>query len=1608
MAPNPRRDEYHAGIICALAMEHAAVVGMLDEEYLGLRKPPGDNNSYTFGRIGGNNVVVACLPAGVTGTVSAAHVARDMRRTFPDMNVGLMVGIGGGVWSLQRDIRLGDVVVSQPEGIHGGVVQWDFGKTGAGGRFERTGQLNKPPAVLLQALQAAKSRHLTDGIDLGKCLGFMASAKPRLGDKCRYPGAHRDNLFQASYTHSGVGTCEGCSPASLVQRPPRAFNSPTIHYGNIASGNQVIKDGVVRDHIAQSENIICFEMEAAGLMDNFPCLVIRGICDYADSHKNDDWEPYAAATAAAFARILLLEFIKPRDIESSKHDGLVHWYVPFYRNRMFVGRQEQLSGIERRQLDHASKLAIFGLGGIGKTQIALELAYRIKGSHPDCSVFWISAANTESFRQEYKDICGRLGLDDEGARNSDSMAVLHKYLSSEKSGEWLMILDNADDYDLLFNGSQEPCLLDYVPQSSNGWVVMTTRDKRVAARFAGRENSIEVMHMDEETAAQMLGNIIGEDDVKANKSNTSVLLNRLCCLPLAIVQAGSYMNMNHDTVNIAEYLSFLDEADLGVVELLGEDFDGDARYRHQQNPVTNTWLISFDRIRQQQPLAAEYLAYMCFFDPKRIPESLLPPTRMKKDQQAAIQCLINYSFITTAQRHGNYDMHRLVHLTMRNWLRKNGTYNDSAENAVEKLADVFEDIPSVNREVWRPYLAHVKHALLLHTDLEATNAVKLQSLYGVRLTIEGRYQESEEWLRKVLDIRSRVLGESHNLTITSRDLLCNPLLEQGRYSEVEDIFREIVRVTIKAYGLEHKNTFAAINLIGWILCTQRHWEDAENLYASLIPVQERQLGRAHQDTIKSKRNLCVNLCEQRKWKEAEDALRDLLATKSDDDLDRDHDNACCPGVYRDKENLVDVLVAQKRIQDAEALQREVIESKAKTEGLERCTLGSKSRLVSLLWDHGRKKDAVNLQAELLRDRERLLNSTASTAESMDIPTMHKIAQRLLDDGQWQDAQAQFERLADACLGAGGEENSQTLYYRVQVAWVLYQKNQYVEAEELLLRVLERTTQLLGDTHPDTLLCKSRLVKTYLKQQKFDLAHNLQYQVLDAKLARLGEGNYSTLEEMGQLADICEMRGATDEAVRLQKAQTEATQKEMGTNHPDTLKNMEALALIYHKNNRFKDAQEIEEELVLLMRTTRGHDHPDTVALTDRVVSRFHYHELRRKEEELLIEAHETSMNANGPTHPKTLAIMNSLASLYHDRGECDKSEIYLSRVYEATRQAKGKNHPDTLSSMARLASTYGCISKPEIAEPLLNDLIARQRKVLGPANEHTLNSIRFLAKNLEGQNRITEAEEQWRQLIEAGRVSDDEDTTVFIFAMSKLAWICYEQQRFKEAENLWAEILEREKSSHGLTHPKTLVAMDQLAVMIWNQKRFGEAAGILTPLVETCKTALPPGDQQTLRSATNLGVTLFDAGRLEEAEAHFDFVLQIGEGNDKAEEYLQRSMAFLLKIKQSTGRLSGALYLEERLKWLNDSESENAVDSDGGEIVEDPMEIDADVAVTISKTIAHTPLQWAILCKKLDAVKLLVERRTFPEDDCKISLAICNALDMTKIADALRGLRPIS
>ncbi|KAK4862353.1 hypothetical protein LT330_010781 [Penicillium expansum] len=302
----PPLERFQIGWICALAIEAAAAKEMLDQRFGILdTQDPRDSNTYTLGRIGSHHIVIACLPGGQYGTTSATTVANNMVRTFSkSFRIGLMVGVGGGIPSATHDIRLGDVVISFPEGTSGGVLQYDMGKVGTKGEFRPIGSLNSPPKALLTASNLMRAAELTDDPSYPT---FLLNAMARTArTRKTFDRPQQDRLFKLEHTHpTTASTCDGCLAVWEEIRSERETSGPQSHYGIIASGNSVIKDGNTREQLRLNTGALCVEMEAAGLMMDFPCIVVRGICDYADTHKNKEWQGYAALAAASYAKELL-------------------------------------------------------------------------------------------------------------------------------------------------------------------------------------------------------------------------------------------------------------------------------------------------------------------------------------------------------------------------------------------------------------------------------------------------------------------------------------------------------------------------------------------------------------------------------------------------------------------------------------------------------------------------------------------------------------------------------------------------------------------------------------------------------------------------------------------------------------------------------------------------------------------------------------------------------------------------------------------------------------------------------------------------------------------------------------------------------------------------------------------------------------------------------------------------------------------------------------------------------------------------------------------------------------------------------------------------------
>jgi len=359
--------------------------------------------------------------------------------------------------------------------------------------------------------------------------------------------------------------------------------------------------------------------------------------------------------------------------------------------------------------EQTMKTAIIGLGGVGKTQIALELAHRIREKYRNCSVFWIPVMDMDSLYQAYRDVAQQLRLPGWDEDKADVKKLVQEQLSQESSRPWLLIFDNADDMGMwihlsgsasgsasgLKSGSSG--LKEFLPRSKQGCIVFTTRDKKTAVELAGKKY-VQVPEMNEDRAMDLLQRSLPDLEAPVDEQDAKALLAELTHLPLAIVQAAACMNANG--ISAADYLSLGQVQEEDVIQLLSEEFEDDWRYTSVKNPVATMWLISFEHVRRRDLLAMEYLSFMACINRKDFSQLLLPSGRSRKLEIDAMGTLRAYSFIVTRSQAAVFDLHRLVHLATRSWLRKERTLAQRSQAAVIRLDELFPDDDHRNRTQW--------------------------------------------------------------------------------------------------------------------------------------------------------------------------------------------------------------------------------------------------------------------------------------------------------------------------------------------------------------------------------------------------------------------------------------------------------------------------------------------------------------------------------------------------------------------------------------------------------------------------------------------------------------------------------------------------------------------------------------------------------------------------------------------------------------------------------------------------------------------------------------------------------------------------------------------
>ena len=398
---------------------------------------------------------------------------------------------------------------------------------------------------------------------------------------------------------------------------------PAIFVGAVATGDTVMKSGVARDAVAEAENIIGFEMEASGLWEQLPTLIIKSVCDYADSHKNKKWQTYAAGTAAAAAKAVAM-FHTPadrprlREMKAAQPESI----LPFPPDPQFLARPEVSDWIGEKARTPGARAALIGLGGIGKSQLAIRYAHGVRNrSH----VFWVNATTQATLEESIRAISERLNLEKPADSRDDIFRRVGNWLGNEQNGAWTVVLDNFDDISILRD--DDPRLQKLLPQSSTGFLLVTSRSTKAAERLTGSGNHVIylVPELGEEAALELFQTKLEKG---CEKEVAQEVVRLLEFMPLAISQAAAYINSRADQISVRDYADMFQAGDEKRKALLEWEYDELRRYQGGSNSVLGTWAITLEQMQREKPSAVDLLSLMSFFSPQSIPEWALKPLYM--------------------------------------------------------------------------------------------------------------------------------------------------------------------------------------------------------------------------------------------------------------------------------------------------------------------------------------------------------------------------------------------------------------------------------------------------------------------------------------------------------------------------------------------------------------------------------------------------------------------------------------------------------------------------------------------------------------------------------------------------------------------------------------------------------------------------------------------------------------------------------------------------------------------------------------------------------------------------------------------------------------------
>ncbi|MEM9219288.1 MAG: FxSxx-COOH system tetratricopeptide repeat protein [Cyanobacteria bacterium P01_F01_bin.150] len=992
-----------------------------------------------------------------------------------------------------------------------------------------------------------------------------------------------------------------------------------------------------------------------------------------------------------------------RAAEQRKPERTQQLNVPYPRNPFFTGREDIFEKLHQRLQGGRAAInqtnAISGLGGIGKTQTAVEYAYRYFEVAYDW-VFWVRADTRLNVRTDLGTIAQRVGLINDPAMELDQqIKAALQWLNSH--GHWLLIVDNADGDDgASEHGSKRGVesktevgqnteklplkeLSNYLPTNPDGRVLITSRQSVLDMLYIDEPLSLEAWSRGE--SVDFLLRRTKRPDTNEERTAAGQLAETLGHLPLALEQAGAFIKRHKlpFRVYIKRYESLR-------LELLEKTKAQTGKY---PSSVRTTWQINFDAVQSVNPVATELLKLSAVLAPDDIPYELLWRGRQHFGEalQSALDAenwdeamfqisevlepLSQYSLIQWDGDKYCYSIHRMVQEVLLDQMKDRGLI--WAKRAVTGVWQAFPNIDDI--ETWPlcdrifPHGLHLK-AWMRPKLLWIKEGCNLLSLLSYHLYKRGQYFLALEVGDSELEMRRELLGECHLSVATSLNNLAEFYRSQGHYEKVEQYYQQALDMRRELLGNYHPDVANSLNNFAGLYQSQGRYEEAENFYQQALDMRRQLLGDSSSNTLHehqidvatSLHNLACLYCLQGRYEEAEPYCKQSL------DMTRELLGKHHPDVAASLSSLAILYYSQGRYEEAEPYFQQALSMKRELLGERHPSVAiSSNNLARLYKSQGRYEEAEPYFQQALSMRRELLGECHP-----DVATsLNDLAGLYESQGRYEEAGLFCKQALDMSRELLGDCHPDVATSLNNLAGIYYLQGRYEEAEPFYKQALDMMSELLGERHPSTATSLGNLAQVYHSQGRYEEAEPFYKQALDMKSELLGERHPDVATSLNNLAGLYLSQGHYEEAEPFYKQALNMRYELLGERHPDVATSLNNLAELYRLQGRYEEAELFHKQSLYMKRELLGDRHPDVATSLGNLAQVYHSQGRYEEAEPFYQQAVSIGLQILGDDHADVAIWFSNLAGLYTDMSRFAEAETLYLQTLSIFVQRLGQNHP---------------------------------------------------------------------------------------------------------------------------------------------------------------------------------------------------------------------------------------------------------------------------------------------------------------------------------------------